>query len=287
MYRAKASGRARYQVFDKSMHELALRRLDTENDLRRALANNEFLLHYQPIVSLESNTIKGFEALLRWNHPKRGFIPPKDFIRIAEETGLIIPIGAWVLAEACRQIKIWERRFPRHKGLTMSVNLSRKQFLDPDLLPEIDRILARHRIDPACLCLEITETMIMENAEVMTPTLQALRERRINLHMDDFGTGYSSLSCLHRFPINALKVDRSFISNLGSNRDYAAVVQAIVALAHNLRAQVIAEGVENEEQVVMLQTLECDFAQGYFFAKAMAPAGVEAMLAAQGVSAAA
>jgi len=280
MYRAKAAGRARYQVFDKAMHDVAISRLNIENDLRRALDHDELIVHYQPIVSLEDRKITGFEALLRWNHPKRGLVPPEEFIKVAEETGLIVPIGSWVLHEASRQMKHWLVRCPAYTNLTMSVNLSPKQLMDPELLTELDYTLRTTGLDPERLCLEITETMILENSEMMSPALSAIRERGVKLHMDDFGTGYSSLACLLRYPINAVKIDRSFISNFERHRDYAAVVHATVALAHNLGSEVVAEGVETAEQVAMLQAMDCDFAQGFYFYKARTPAEIESLLGA-------
>jgi diguanylate cyclase (GGDEF)-like protein/PAS domain S-box-containing protein len=277
MYRAKAAGKNRHQVFDQSMHAKVISRLNVEHDLRAAIAAGQFELYYQPILSLDRQHVEGFEALIRWNHPTRGSVSPADFIRVAEETGLIIPIGTWVLHEACRQLRAWTDQF--RQPLSMSVNLSPKQFQDPDLLGTIDAAIAEAGIEPSRLNLEITETMIMESSEATARTLAEIRRRGINLHLDDFGTGYSSLSCLHRFPINALKIDREFIRELSDNDDYTHVVAAIVSLAHNLRAKVVAEGIETPQQMHILQHLGCDLAQGYYFYKPMPAAKVEAMLA--------
>lgn len=275
MYRAKAGGRNRHQIFDSSMHESVVSRLNTERDLRHAISHDEFALHYQPILDMNSGEIHSFEALIRWNHPTRGFVSPDEFVHVAEETGLIIPIGTWVLRQACRQLKIW-----RQSGhdLAVSVNLSRKQFFDSHLLQTIDAALAESDIPANRLNLEITETMLVECSQAISDTLEQIRDRGINLHLDDFGTGYSSLSCLHRFPINVLKIDRSFVSGIASNPDYLAIVQAIVTLAHKLRSQVVAEGIETAQQRQILHSIGCDLAQGYFFHKPLAADGVELLL---------
>lgn len=344
MYRAKALGKARYEVFDLTMHERALSLWQLETDLRRAIdpikndkiaANSQFFLNYQPIVSLVTGRITGFEALVRWQHPTKGLISPAKFIPVAEETGLIIPLGMWVLREACRQLKIWQEQLTKmgaqntnsiqgslilnsqlpiangkcplldtecpilktppqvnsgsaskssirstqcsmlhHAQLTMSVNLSGKQLSQPHLIEEIDRVLQETDCDPNCLKLEITESMIMENVSLATKMLWQLRERNIKLSIDDFGTGYSSLSYLHRFPIDTLKIDRSFVSRLsveGKDGKVSGqplqIVGAIAALAHNLGLEVIAEGIETQEQVLRLMELKCEKGQGYLFSK--------------------
>lgn len=267
MHRAKALGGARHEVFDSRMHARAVELLQLETDLRRAIERQEFQLHYQPIVSLESETIIGFEALIRWQHPQRGLVSPMQFIPVAEETGLIIPIGRWVLREACRQMRIWQTQLPTHHRLTISVNLSGKQFAQPDLIDEIKRILGETGLDASSLRLEITESVIMQNAEVATDVLSQLRATGIQLHIDDFGTGYSSLSYLHRFPIDMLKIDRSFVSQIGVDGDNSEIVETIMTLARNLSINVIAEGVETVDQLAHLRKLQCEYGQGYLISK--------------------
>ena len=266
MYRAKALGRNRHAVFDATMHASAVARLRLEGDLRRAVERRELVLHYQPVLSLATRELVGFEALVRWMRDGR-LVPPAEFIPVAEDTGLIVPIGAWVLAEACRQLAAWRAAHPAAGGLTVSVNVSRRQLGDPGLLPAVERALATNRLDPAAVVLEITESVMMEEADAAAGVLARLREIGVRLSMDDFGTGYSSLACLHKFPLDELKVDRAFVRNLLDQRDAAAVVHAIVTLAHNLGMRVVAEGLETPEQVAFLQALDCDLGQGYLFAK--------------------
>ncbi|MBD1836713.1 EAL domain-containing protein [Coleofasciculus sp. FACHB-64] len=266
MYRAKSMGRARHEVFDTTMHTRAVALLQLENDLRRAIERDEFQLHYQPIVSLTTGRLDGFEALVRWQHPERGLISPAEFIPIAEETGLIVPIGLWVLYNACYQMYDWQQFYPELL-LTISVNLSSKQFLQPDLVKQIAQILRETRLDARSLKLEITESAVMENAESAIKMLFQLKALGVHLHIDDFGTGYSSLSYLHRFPIDQLKIDRSFISRIGAKDDSLEIVRAIVTLAHTLELNVTAEGVETAEQLSQLREMECEYGQGYFFAK--------------------
>ncbi|MEG4393037.1 EAL domain-containing protein [Microcoleus sp. BROC3] len=303
MYRAKELGRARHEVFNSSMHAHALWLLQLENDLRRAIesirepareeespqsaqsapsglpplsAAPQFILHYQPIVSIANSTITSFEALVRWQHPERGLVSPGEFITIAEETGLIVPLGRWVLRTACHQIREWQQLFPSNPPLSVSVNLSVKQFSQPDLIEYIDQVLEESHLDGSSLKLEITESVLIENSESVTAMLVQLRARNIHLCIDDFGTGYSSLSYLHRFPTNTLKIDRSFVSRMGGEFDFSKggidpteIVRSIVTLSHNLGMDVVAEGVEEASQLSILKGLKCEYAQGFFFSKAV------------------
>ncbi len=278
MYRAKELGRGCYQVFDTDMHIRALARLQLETDLRRAIERQEFFINYQPIVSLTTGKITGFEALVRWHHPKRGFVSPGEFIPIAEETGLIIPLGTWVLQEACRQMHIWQNQFPNLLPLTISVNLSVKQFWQANLIEQIDNILAVTRLDSRSLKQEITESALMDDDESAKTILQQLRNRQIQLSIDDFGTGYSSLSYLHRFPVDTLKIDRSFIGRIGEAGENLEIVQAIVTLAQNLGMNAIAEGVETAQQLAQLRAMNCESGQGYFFSKPLDCESVGTML---------
>lgn len=275
MYRAKAQGRGCYRIFDQEMHIQARRRLQLETDLRLALERQEFSLNYQPIVSLTTGKITGFEALIRWTHPQKGMISPAKFIPVAEETGLIVPIGFWVLEQACYQLQTWQNQFecPTTNDclLKMSVNLSVKQFSQSNLIDRIDQILLQTQLNSHCLKLEITETAIMDNAESASRLLNKLRARKIELCIDDFGTGYSSLSYLHRFPVNTLKIDRSFIGRLEKNVENIEIIEAILTLAHHLNISVVAEGVETFTQLEQLRKLGCEEAQGYFFAKPLEP----------------
>jgi diguanylate cyclase (GGDEF)-like protein len=270
MYQAKTLGKARYQVFNQDMHTRALTRLQLENDLRRAIDRQEFIVYYQPIICLLTGRISSFEALVRWKHPQRGLVPPDHFIPIAEATGLIIPLGFWVLENSCRQLKLWQEKSTQIGevcDITMSVNLSVKQFSQPNLIEQIDQVLESLQLDSKNLKLEITETAIMDNPELASELFEQLKARQIQLSLDDFGTGYSSLSYLHRFPLDILKIDRSFISNLDSMEKNLEVVQAILNLAHHLGMSVVAEGIENQEQLSLLRLLGCELAQGYLFAK--------------------
>lgn len=312
MYRAKELGRARHEVFNSSMHAHALRLLQLENDLRRAidpikypiapddrsqpaasgtsllprlLRESQFIIHYQPIVSIANNKITGFEALVRWQHPERGLVSPNEFIPVAEETGSIVSLGRWVLRTACHQIREWQQQFQSNPPLSVSVNLSVKQFSQPDLIEYIDQVLAETELDGSSLKLEITESVLIENAESVTAMLVELRARNIHLCIDDFGTGYSSLSYLHRFPTNTLKIDRSFVSRMGvecslgsGGIDPTEIVRSIVTLSHNLGMDVVAEGVEEASQLDLLKGLKCEYAQGFFFSKPVDPQTAAALI---------
>jgi diguanylate cyclase (GGDEF)-like protein len=276
MYHAKATGRARCVTFDRKMHEAVVARLEMENDLRRAMERDELLLQYQPIVSLSSGQVHGFEALVRWKHPKRGMVPPGAFIPCAEEIGLIEPMGLWILTQACRQLKIWSQTLPER--VTMSVNLSVVQLRSSDLINQISAVIKDTGIDPSQLALEITESAMISDAESSVRILNEIRALGVHLHLDDFGTGYSSLSSLHLFPLNALKIDRSFMTTLTERRDYMAVVHAIISLARHLGMTLIAEGIETAEQISLLQSMDCDLAQGYFFSRPCDAAQAEQFL---------
>ncbi|HET7294268.1 MAG TPA: EAL domain-containing protein [Vicinamibacteria bacterium] len=284
MYRAKAAGKARHQLFDSHMHAQAMTMLNLENDLRRALERAELVMHYQPIVQLERPDIVGFEALVRWNHPTRGLVYPGDFIPIAEETGLIVPLGRWVLERACTDARAWQRDFPRDTPLTLSVNLSARQLVEADLLDAVDEILKRTGFDPKSLHLEITESVIMQRPDLVTVVLGGLKDLGIRVSIDDFGTGYSSLSYLHLFPVDSLKIDRSFVSSMQALGKQRRIVETILMLARNLGIDVIAEGVEGEEQRRALHGLGCGLAQGYLFSKPVDEESVRRLLARGGAT---
>ena len=279
MFRAKAMGRKDLVVFHKEMHNDALKLLHLETDLRRAVGRREFRLAFQPIVRLRQGILTGFEALIRWQHPERGLLGPDEFLKTAHETGLMPSIGWWVLGEACRQLKAWQDRYPELSDVAVSVNLDGQQLSSFELVDRVDEALERSGLAPESLKLEITESMIIENPTITKKVLAKLRERQIGLHIDDFGTGYSSLGQLRRFPIDALKIDRSFISRMSIDDDDLELVRTILVLAKNLGLEVIAEGVETGEQLVQLRTLSCECAQGFMFAQPMAPEQVEEKLA--------
>lgn len=266
MYHAKGKGGGCHVLFDEPMHEIIAKNLRLETDLQHALERKEFYLQYQPIISLKTGQVKGFEALIRWKHPERGVVSPLEFIPLAEETGLIIQIGNWVLHEACRQMRIWQKEFPSDLPLTVSVNISSKHFT-LKLIQYINEVLHETGLDASGLILEITESVIMENPEVAAKTLMKLKEMNVRLHIDDFGTGYSSLNYLQHFPVDALKIDKSFVHLIYDNKDKFEIVKLIITLAHNLNIHVVAEGVETVEQQRLLNELNCEYFQGYLFSK--------------------
>jgi diguanylate cyclase (GGDEF)-like protein/PAS domain S-box-containing protein len=280
MHRAKERGRARYELFDEALRGRALSRLRVENDLRRALERDELVLHYQPLVSLRDRAMVSVEALVRWEHPERGRISPGDFIPVAEENGLIEPIGRWVLEHACRQAAEWCRARPDAAPLTMSVNLSAAQLANPGLAETVATALRVSGLDPACLALELTESMLLSHNEELSQTLMALKALGVRLVLDDFGTGYSSLSYLTRLPLDALKVDRSFVDGLGTESRDTAVTEAIVAMSRALQLRVVGEGAETELQVAELARLGCDLVQGFHFSRPVPAEEITHMLAA-------
>jgi len=279
LHRAKSGGTARHQVFDRAMHERAVARLQLENDLRQAIAREEFRVHYQPIVSLRTGRITGLEALVRWQHPKQGLVPPMEFIPVAEETGLIVPMGFWVLREACSQMRDGLSRYAADEPLLISVNLSARQFSQPDLVDQVERILRESGVETRSLILEITESVVMENAESAEAALTQLKTLDVQLSIDDFGTGYSSLSYLHSFPIDSLKIDRSFIGKMSMDARNLEIVRTIMALARNLGMHVTAEGIETAEQLAQLRALQCEYGQGYLFSKPMDGEAIKRLLA--------
>jgi diguanylate cyclase (GGDEF)-like protein/PAS domain S-box-containing protein len=269
MYRAKSMGKAGYEVVDRNQHSRAcLEEPHLERDLLRAIERDKLMVYYQTNVSLESGNLLGFEALVRWRHPQKGLISPADFIPLAEDSGFIIEVGKWVLREACLQLKSWQDKFPFHRSLSVSVNLSLKQFMQSDLVDQIMNILQETGLDPRMLKLELTESIVMDNVVAATVMLQQLRAVGVEIGIDDFGTGYSSLSYLHRLPINSLKIDGSFVTGMVENEDNTEIIRTIVTLAKSLRLNVIAEGVETFEQLTKLRVLKCDAGQGFLFSKA-------------------
>ena len=267
MYRAKALGKGQYHIFAPAMHDAALQLLHLESNLRKAINQQEFIVHYQPIIDLSDGKIAGFEALVRWQHPQYGMISPQSFIPIAEETGLIIPIDRWVLQQACHQLRLWHQEKLTDYPLFISVNLSARQFAQLDLIDRIDQILTETQLNPQCLKLEITESAIMDNVNFAAVILQKLRERSIGLSIDDFGTGYSSLSYMHSFPVSSLKIDRSFVQRLDGNPENLGLIPAIISIAKTMGMSAIAEGIETTQQLNQLKTFGCDFGQVYLFSK--------------------
>ncbi len=276
MYHAKTNGRAKHTLFAPAMSEQIAARLQLESDLRRAIERSEFVLHYQPIVTLNSSEIMGFEALVRWEHPTLGLVPPIEFISIAEETGLIVPIGRWVLHEACRQTSVWKSQFTGCEHLFVSVNVSSRQLSDPDVIQDMLQAIDQTSMAANEVTLEITESTVMR--KVGAELLQSLREGGVRIGIDDFGTGYSSLAYLHRLPLDLLKVDRSFVKGMNESEENAAIVRTIAALADNLSLDTIAEGVETEEQLRQLLDVGCKYGQGYFFSPPLAAEQVAELL---------
>jgi len=272
MYRAKELGKGRCQIFDPSMLAAAERRLQLETDLHHALERGEFEVFYQPILSLADARLSGFEALIRWNHPTRGLVSPGEFIPTAEETGSIVPIGLWVLEEACRQMRAWEKEFPESARLTISVNLSAKQCLQPNLVTEVHRVLQESGIAPWRLKLEITESFVLENSATVAKVLEDLRALGVQLGLDDFGTGYSSLSYLQRLPFQTIKIDRAFVNGIQDTGN-TEIIRAIVSMAAGLEMNITAEGVETIDQIDRLKELACGFVQGFYFHR---PLGADA-----------
>lgn len=278
MHRAKATGRSGFAIFDPGMHEQAMTRLRLETDLRLAMDRNEFRLHYQPIMAMTTGQMTGCEALLRWQHPEQGLLSPHAFLAIADEMGLLDTLAEWSCGEACRQLSEWQAAFPAVRPLTISVNLTAKNLAHPKLLQNLRHLVERSGVEPGSLKIEVTESEMMENPEAISDVLHELGKLHIESCLDDFGTGYSSLSYLQRLPITFLKIDQSFVRRLGTEDEALAIIKAIVVLAHQLGRQVIAEGVETAEELSILKSLGCEYAQGYLFAKALPPQGMTQLL---------
>ncbi len=278
MYRAKAAGRGCYQVFDQTMHRNAVALLKLETELRRAVELKQFVMHYQPIISLEKGRIVGFEGLVRWRHPERGLVNPERFIAVAEETGLIVPLGWWVLRQACRHAREWQQLLPSQPPLYVSVNVSGKVIMQPDMFDRVTAILEETGLPPTSLRLEITENVIMDHGDIALGKLAQFHDVGVQFSVDDFGTGYSSLSYLQRFSYDTLKIDRSFISGMEGKGEAAAIVQTIVALANMLKISVVAEGVETSEQLQRLRQIGCSHAQGFWFCKPVDRAATQALV---------
>jgi EAL domain-containing protein (putative c-di-GMP-specific phosphodiesterase class I) len=267
MTRAKTAGRARYEMFDRAMQARAVARLRMETDLRGAVERGEFVLYYQPLVSLDTGRVTELEALLRWNHPERGIVPPLEFIPLAEETGLITRIGSWVLRESCRQVREWQQRYPRAVPLSLSVNLSVKQFAQPDFVAHVAGTVRSSGLDPRCLKLEITESVAIDDPDRTRGMLEELRKLGVRMYLDDFGTGYSSLGHLHQLSLDAIKIDRSFVRRMSEGPIHLQLVHTVRDLARNIGVTVIAEGVETAAQLEALRGIGCESAQGYLFSR--------------------
>lgn len=278
MMKAKEQGGGSYVMFNRQMHDAAVRRLELELDLRKAVEKSQFEAYYQPIMEMKTGRLAGFEALVRWNHPIKGLISPAEFIPLAEETGLIVHIGRWMLEASCQQLALWHRRFPTQNTLSVSVNLSARQLHQADLADEINRILAETGLPPPCLKLEITESAMMEDADKAIIVLNALRKTGLKLLLDDFGTGYSSLSYLHRLPIDTLKVDRSFVMHMHESQADRGFVETIVNLAHQLGRDVICEGIELVEQARIIQQIGVSYGQGYLYSRPVAANQAEMLI---------
>jgi predicted signal transduction protein with EAL and GGDEF domain len=278
MHRAKAVGTSRYLMCDPAMHAMAVHRLRLEDELRQAAARGELLIHYQPIVSLHDGHLSGFEALVRWQRPDFGLVAPGEFIPLAEETGLIVTIGSWVLRQACSQMCAWHLQFPSEPPLTIAVNFSAKQFIQPDLIEQMVQILRESHLDPGSLGVEFTESVAMQDVERTARVLSELKVLGVHTSIDDFGTGYSSLSHLRRLPLDILKLDRSFLSEMDNSNESREIVRTVISLAHILGMDVVAEGIETAEQADQLRSFGCKYAQGYFFSKPMNRSSVEALL---------
>jgi EAL domain-containing protein (putative c-di-GMP-specific phosphodiesterase class I) len=279
MYRAKGAGGARVVLFDEVTRERALARLHNENAIRKAIEREEFRVFFQPEISINGEHIMGLEALVRWQHPERGLLGPGEFISLAEETGLIIPLGTWVLRDACRRAVAWQRSRPSDQPLTLRVNVSARQLAQDNLRDTVSAIIAETEIDPAYLCLEVTESVLIEDPETSIRTLTELKELGVKIAIDDFGTGYSSLEYLRRMPVDCVKVDRSFVRGLPDNEEDVAIVNAVIELGHALKLSVTAEGVETTDQYDNLRAAGCDTAQGFLFYRPEPPEVVEQLFA--------
>lgn len=280
MYRAKRGGAGRFEVFEPGMRRAMLERLELEADLQRAVEREEFELHYQPVWELRERTVSGVEALLRWRHPRRGLVPPSSFIPLAEETELIVPIGRWVLDEGCRQLARWQQEHVAPAPLTMSVNLSGRQLQHPGLVAEVASRLRAHGLDPRTLVLEVTETVLMEDADIAIERLAELRSLGVRVAVDDFGTGYSSLGYLRRFPVDILKVAKPFVDGVAQGPDDLALVRAMVEMGGSLNLRVVAEGIEGSDQLDALEALGCDLGQGFHLARPAEASAVGRLLGA-------
>ena len=278
MYLAKDRGKNRYAVFEAHMHTSVFERLELKGDLVRAIDDGQLRCHYQPIVSLQTGQISVVEALVRWEHPTRGFLTPDSFIPLAEDTGLIVPLGKWVMREACQQLRSWQLRMPARSTLTMSINLSVRQLMHDEIIGDVRDAIESASLDPSTVTMEITETTLMHDTDVTRERLDDLRRIGVSLAVDDFGTGYSSLQYVQRFPIDIIKIDRSFVTGLGMNPGDGAVVQSMIELSQRLGVHTVAEGIDRTEQVTLLQSLGADLGQGYLFSKPVRASEIDALL---------